>query len=301
MKENYSYQQFVDYVRDNIYDCLPEEERGNKIHIRPFEKIGSSYLAMCMDSKPFVGRAIVNLDDFYQLYKNQVPLEELMEQMAGLLTKTFPNFNTAAVSKDYDVVRNQLFIRLSNRVWNKDLLEKVPYLERDGLAITCHLLFSKPDDENLMSCIVTNEIMERYGVTQKQLFSDAMENGQRLFPERIQKMEINWVEQKKPLEYLVVTNKQGINGAAALFYPGVLERLGEQFPGGFYLIPTSIHEFILEFEQRGLPLETMEESLKGTNQRVTYSKDQLSNEVYHYDPSRACFERAKTYQKRFMN
>ena len=136
---------------------------------------------------------------------------------------------------------------------------------------------------------------------QGRLFSDAMENGQRLFPERIQKMEINWVEQTKPLEYLVVTNKQGINGAAALFYPGVLERLGEQFPGGFYLIPTSIHEFILEFEQRGLPLETMEESLKGTNQGVTYSKDQLSNEVYHYDPSRACFERAKTYQKRFMN
>ena len=301
MKETFSFHQFVEYVRDHIHDSLPEPERNRAVMIRPFQKIGASYLSMSLEAGPLTAAPMVNLDDFYRQYQQNASLETLLDQMADILVTEPPDLNLDAVVKDYSSIRNRLFIRVCNAEWNAELLRTVPHIERAGLAITSHLLFSKPDQEQLMSGLITNDLLESYGVTAKELFSDAMENGRRLFPESIEALDYPPFDQGVMRSSYVVTNQHGINGAAALFYPGVLEQLGRRFPGGFYLIPTSIHEFLLQFEQTGVSLEQMENGLVETNRLITDSMDRLSDDVYYYDPAGEGFERAGSVRRSFVS
>ena len=44
---------------------------------------------------------------------------------------------------------------------------------------------------------------------------------------------------------LVLTNNVQLNGAAALFYPGVMDQAAERLGGDFIVLPSSTHEVIM--------------------------------------------------------
>ena len=57
--------------------------------------------------------------------------------------------------------------------------------------------------------------------------------------------------QDNPL--IVVTNETGIDGAAAVFYPGVMDQLGEEIKGDFFILPSSVHELLLLLMMEDFP------------------------------------------------
>lgn len=44
---------------------------------------------------------------------------------------------------------------------------------------------------------------------------------------------------------VVVTNEDRVNGAATMFYPGVMDEIGEKLGGNFFVLPSSLHEPLL--------------------------------------------------------
>ena len=44
---------------------------------------------------------------------------------------------------------------------------------------------------------------------------------------------------------MILTNSRKTYGACCILYPKVLEQLAERVDGDYYLIPSSVHEFIL--------------------------------------------------------
>ena len=70
------------------------------------------------------------------------------------------------------------------------------------------------------------------------------------------------------------------NGAIAIFYPGVMERLGELLGGDYYVGFTSVHEAVIHPIRYKNPDE-MQASIRHIN-AVFDEKDMLSNQVYRY-------------------
>ena len=130
------------------------------------------------------------------------------------------------------------------------------------------------------------------------MMKDAMENTYRLFPPRL----FNWldVERFEDEDYGIfmerdsgvrmdggacatfVTTKSQINGAVAIFLPGVAKRLGEMMGNDLYIAFTSMHEAAIHNCEKVYP-ETIRESLKDLNREMPSDDDFLSGKVYYYN------------------
>ena len=134
------------------------------------------------------------------------------------------------------------------------------------MAVTYHILFSK-DKNGIASAPINEGMLKEYGVTVEQLHEDAMRSSQNLFPVEVMpmsiitnqimhaQMEAAGFDEQEIQDYLsamqadtgmyVVSNDARTNGASAIFYPGVMARLAEQFDGDYFILPSSTDEVIL--------------------------------------------------------
>ena len=81
------------------------------------------------------------------------------------------------------------------------------------------------------------------------------------------------------LGYRLSTTKN-INGAIAIFYPGVQEQLAKLFGGDYLVGFTSIHEAIIHPVDSQTP-DNMRESIHDINQ-VFPREEMLTNRIYRY-------------------
>ncbi len=86
--------------------------------------------------------------------------------------------------------------------------------------------------------------------------------------------------QKRPL--YVLTNLMGVNGAAALLYPGILESAAKQIAGDLLILPSSIHEVLIQKWDGEIDLEVAAEMVKIINRQDVAPEEVLADCVYVY-------------------
>ena len=222
----------------------------------------------------------------------------------------------------YEEAKKHLFMRVSNADKNAQVLGGVPFVEREDLAITFHIAVEETE-AGRASAIVTNRMMETYGVTRNQLYKDALANSPVIAPVKINnlgellgrmtldgmkemgaseeeirdaKERMDEANQDNPL--IVVTNETGIDGAAAVFYPGVMDQLGEEIKGDFFILPSSVHEIIVAPDDGRLSYSELKEMVTEINETQVAPEDRLTDEVYHYDTRDHVFEKAEAFTER---
>lgn len=206
----------------------------------------------------------------------------------------------------YEKCRNRLILRPINFERNKYELENCIYKRYGDIALTLYGLVADEEDD-YVTMKITRSLIEEWDVGDKTLLEDALRNTcammpPRLFyctdlkkkhdcregifmPEELTAQDTPFcVNSENELEGSLgyrLTTTRGINGAIALFYPGVRERLAEMMGGDFLIGFTSIHEAILHpaAHQRA---ENMRESIKDIN-AVFPKEEMLSNQVFRYD------------------
>ncbi|MBO7702874.1 MAG: hypothetical protein J6S26_00405 [Solobacterium sp.] len=298
MTELMKFNDFRDYAKEEVVKYLPEELRGNDLAITRFTKIGCAYYSLSLQREEEFGRAAVNLDESYERYTEGENLETIVREMAETLQEVYQEDELASL-KDFRFVRPRLFLRVCSRRWNQELLEDVLHRIREDLALTSHILIEKTK-ENVVSTIIRKPMLDVYGITEEELFHETMQSAPILFPPKItlfQEMKFP-KPSRDPLHHpdaAVLTNENGINGASALFYPGMMEEAAEFMGGGYYVAPLSIHEMILIRDGSIDELEALRCSLLYSNCWVTHPKNTLSNQIYHYDPSLKQFSTADPY------
>src|SRR5699024_9459368 len=88
------------------------------------------------------------------------------------------------------------------------------------------------------------------------------------------------VNQKRPL--YILTNLMGVNGAAALLYPGILESAAKQIGGDLLILPSSIHEVLIQKWDGEIDLEVAAEMVKIINRQDVAPEEILADCVYVY-------------------
>jgi len=82
-----------------------------------------------------------------------------------------------------------------------------------------------------------------------------------------------------PASLYVLSNEDSFFGAAALFYPGMLERLTILIGGAFYVLPSSIHE-VLVLPVTGGDAQKLADIIKTANRTVTDSDVFLADDLF---------------------
>ena len=103
---------------------------------------------------------------------------------------------------------------------------------------------------------------------------------------------------------LVVSNTDGTLGAGVIAMDGLLDELANKMGGSFYMLPSSIHEVLIQKDSI-IPGDDVEEKAKVLNEMVrsvnesdVWPEDVLSDHAYHYDAKERLFETADEYAER---
>ena len=84
----------------------------------------------------------------------------------------------------------------------------------------------------------------------------------------------------------VLSNVQRTEGAACILYPNFLKDFAEAIGGGFYIIPSSIHEVLIlpeDIADGGKECDEIREMIREVNDTQVLEEELLSYSLYHYD------------------
>lgn len=194
---------------------------------------------------------------------------------------------------DREWVEERLFLQLINTRKNRGLLKDSLYIDFKGLSLVLYIM-AMDNGEGLCKIRVTKAMCQKFGWNEKETLHYALENTEKLFPysvfplyELLQKTigstDIT-IKEIPPVGngMMVLTNNRGISGAVAAFYPGVLKRVSEKLGKSLFLLPSSIHEFIM-LEDNGIhnPAD-LENMVKEVNSSSVLPEELLSDNVYYY-------------------
>lgn len=297
--KNMSFEQFKQWTSDAVKERMP----GIRIDTREYRKLGDTYTALCalQDEKRAV--SLINLDDLYQDYLNGRDIHMMKEEILKTVAHQ-TDISTDWIS-NYEEVKKRLFFRTSNAQSNMAFLKTVPHMNIIDLALTYHIQFFK-EDGIFGNVTITNDILSTLGVTKEQLHSDAMENAVRLYKPFIiplrsyvsEYFNIKPVIVDQKNSILIITNQLQQYGASVLFYPNTLEYVSKLLGGDYYLIPSSIHDWLAcrceEEDNYRIVLDAVHE----VNKRLLKKQEWLSDMVYHYDVDMHLFEHAESYRSR---
>ncbi|MBR2820255.1 MAG: hypothetical protein IKD91_00075 [Clostridiales bacterium] len=308
--EKMNYDEFKKEVEAVIKDYLPDEFKDAKVSVNQVSKIGMTYDSLTVRPEGQVASPAANLNAFFEDYEDGKPFDEVMDSIADVIQMEAPEqMKNMSWLLDYDQAKEHLFIRVSNAETNQDLLDKAPHKVVDDLVITCHIAVDQGPN-GMASTIVNNDLLEHFGIDEKQLFADAMEKSPEVMPVKMDTMlnvisgmmpeavsEDMMMDQDFPgSQMMIVSNTAMVNGAAAIFYPGVMDEISEKLGGDFVMLPSSTNEVIIVPDMGDY--KNLESMVKDINSSCVDPKEQLSDHVYHYDAKEKLFERTDKFEAR---
>lgn len=193
---------------------------------------------------------------------------------------------------DFEKIKDRICLRLINKELNKDLLETIPYEEFYDLAIILVIEFG-----NGMSAKINYATLNAWKKNFISLLPIAKENTRRILPVKLTDMyeimsEISGLpieilkmmsgkEDNMPSQY-VLTNESQVNGATSLLFEDVLKEFADMIDGDFAILPSSIHEVILQPILPEITLDDLSKMVTEVNDAEVSEGDILSNHAYIY-------------------
>lgn len=243
----------------------------------------------------------IYLDDAYRRYEDGESLDELVDALINSVQKNLnppASFgNIADMFNDFELIKDRIYMCVVNAAKNTELLNQVPHLFKDDLAIIFKI-FVGSDSNGTATITIRNEHVAIWGgVTADDLYDLALKNMPNLMPAKV--MGLNDMLKQMmdlPAEVLdgmfpsdlpvdqqmfVITNKNQTFGAASMFVDGVLDELAEKIGTDLYILPSSVHEVIAISTNMGTPKD-LAQMVQQVNGSEVSEEEQLSDNVYRY-------------------
>lgn len=290
------YREFVEVLMAEI-----KEETGLKTEFHESdEKMpqDSVWVYMSEDNSSFNIFRLFTAESYNQWIQRKITFQALVKEVK----QSVENFDDMCVPdklkklKDYEQVKENLFIRLINFEKNKTELEKAFYKRNGDIALT---LYMKIFDEDgmLTSLKVPLQCVERWDLENEDVFIAALKNTASMMPPKgyeWSKMLINPYYDGDDIyasDYIprsdamgnCLSTKQKTNGAVAIFYPGVAKEYCRKMDAeDIYLVFTSIHE-VMVHNARMIEPEDLASVLDDTIKESTPEGDVLTKHIYYYN------------------
>lgn len=234
-----------------------------------------------------------------------------MDDVIGQIAATYQahyiehDMDVSAVT-DFDNVKDKIVCKLINEEANRQFLEDKPYTKVEDLAVVYQILMDK-NAEGTATITITDNLMDRYGITLGDLHEQALLNMDALQPYSFKGMSENIIEMVAgdiardndmdisearemafqmipdvPDTMFVLTNDTKGNGAAAILNDDTRQEIADKV-GDFYVLPSSIHETLIISKDAGMELRDLEQMVQEVNQTQVAPQELLLDHVYEYD------------------
>lgn len=237
------------------------------------------------------------VNELYEDYKDEcATLEDIAKSLVEYVDN-LPNTQIPDINFDFsfDAVRDKLSIRVAEIQRNKEFFEKTPYKEDYfglGLGMIADINYN-----NDYRTVVNEQLMKQFndeGHDKAEVLMTALRNASKINPPRFGDMmssifgaPVNLLDDEdyewdNDQTMFVLTTENGLCGASALFYPGVIDKIAEIFRTGFFILPSSIHEVIILPDTGAHEAEALKKMVLEANRTVVDPKDVLSDNVWYF-------------------
>lgn len=203
-------------------------------------------------------------DRLYQRYLTGDTIDDLVKETCGVLTSIRNGYQEEVETFLHDAKE-----RLVLHVEMGEKEEGYPSRQFYDMRIRYRILM-----KNGKNVIVNKGLCEQYALTDDQLHDCAVANSERLYPVKI-----------TPLDHgMYMAQARGMDhGAGVMFYPSFLREAQKWMMGGYYILPSSVHEVLLLPEKRrpkGMDLDAL---VKKVNHACVNVKERLSSLAFHVE------------------
>ena len=252
-------------------DVFVIEEKGKDIHLR------------------------IYLRDMYEGSGMGEHLEESAD-ILYCLSEEKPFVSQKDIPEMWQSAKRRIEMRLVNKKWNIKMLEDVPYKEYLDFAVIFVVLIAAKEDARAI-LTVNREWMKKWGIGLDDLWEAAQENlrKENFFIKSISSMlepvvnEVPGAMEKETTEWCgnlyIMSNVRQSYGARALLRKEILRRFAEEHKCNLYLLPSSLHEFLVLEDDGVCESSGLKQLVCEVNgePKVIDREQWLSDSVYYYD------------------
>lgn len=289
-----TYLEFKNYIEKEWLNYLGADTSKAKIRFIPKQlrngpvAEGIAVEGIC-DVSP-----LIYIEPYYEKVQKGEFVGNVLKEMAELYDKALADGKDTIRNKmDFDIsdftqVSDKIQMLLVNKRSNSHYLRNAAYRSFGDIAKVFYVVV---DDMHRIK--ITREMLKAWEVDTKKLQDTALNNMPVKQPPLLQALDItaygkpylNLLNDNSMLNEVayVLTNESYDYGAAAMLYPGVMEKISERIGGPFFILPSSVHETILLAGGDAFALQRAEEMLRMANKEVVQPEDYLSDSVYAYD------------------
>lgn len=290
------YNEFVEYVQNNILDFMPERYLNAEVKVIPVTKNNNQVLKGLTIHLPEDNiTPTLYLEKPYSDYKNGNSMKTVMTYIAeNYLDAEREKSNAVSFDTndllDYEMMKPRIIPRVINPMTNIEKLSKVPFVMFNDLAVTFYCEVTRNSESYGAFCI-TNELLREYGVTADELYNVALENLKTKSSPIVRSMfEIMAEDFGMPVPpepsmddiMYVISNEDKNNGSCQILNSDVMSKAAQKLGGDFYIIPSSIHELIAVPKGK-MPISEMESMIRDVNENQVAPEERLSNTLYAFD------------------
>ena len=309
-----SYENFKEVFVEEVKKELADAGIDANVSVHTVNKLNESYEAMTVTPEGESIGVNIPIDKFYNAYDEGMSVEEAVDKAVELINRGIeekPDIDLDTLT-DYSVMKEKLAMEVVSAETNKEMLETIPHKMMEDMAVVYRFVLNS-DEDGRSSILVTNKMIENFGITAEELHADAMENAPQLKPVEIKGMsevlaELMGVEQAEMMgmgpvapedeQMYVATVPDKVHGAGVLAYENFMDMAAERAGGDFYILPSSLHEVLIVPDNGNVKLEDLENMVKEVNATQVAPQDKLTDSVYHYDSKEKIFELGEKFVER---
>ena len=312
------YQEFKNDFKDLVEKTF--EDKGIhdvEVENRLVDKVNETYDAFTIKHTGSDVGVNISVTEAYSAYaKDEADIKTIANAMVNRTVEAL--LNAPVISdgindiQNYEVMKNKLVMEVVSAETNAELLETVPHKDIEDMAVIYRFDVKDIVGEGA-TVIVTNKMLDNYGITPDQLHEDAVKNAPEIRPIVIQGMAEVLAKQMgvEDMEMLglnippeqeqifVASVPDNVHGAGILAYEDFMDKASERVGNqSFFILPSSIHELLIVPDNGMMDLHSLEQMVREVNATTVDPSEKLTDNVYHYDAQDKVFELGEKFVER---
>lgn len=269
-----TYSEFKTRMTEDVKKYMDGNHPGYEVSLENVAKVNRDFVEMIAISNKDTheGPAIDVKELWDDANRRGMSYEEMSREVMKRLDLTLKEVPEVVID-DLNDFKSRAILTLINTEKNQNMLSYVPHREYYEFSIVYRIIVHE-DEEATISGIVTNEMLEKAGYTEEELYKFAYENTRK---------DVNI---SKMFGMYVLTTKRGMYGAASILFPEMIKEIADHYGCDLYLIPSSTCEWM------AVPVRTISgsggaaevnEMIREANSVAVEEEEILGERCYYYD------------------
>lgn len=268
------YEQFKVVLATKLEDLLLKSKKPYGYKKQVVHKINQD-----LDSISLIGENIkmsptLYFNNMYDYYIDaDVSVEEIALKAFETMLEGVKQTEITGEFPDKEKFMENIFFQVINTEKNKTLLLEIPHREYLDLSIIYRYAVNISDND-IATTTINYILMDEFKLTEEELYEAAYKNTRRILKPKVVSPGFT--------EFYMITNEQNIFGANGILYKDIIAKEAKKLNTDIYLIPSSIHEFLIQPVSNTLKPKDLKEIIKDANEHVIDPEDYLSDSLYIY-------------------